>query len=164
MRLPILILILITIISCNNSSENVPKETAIHSSEDSTAIENVEKKDEAPIEVVTESKYQYDKEWEVFKKAVINKDIKGVSVFASSDAVDAEFLINVMDNEIFHQKLKETKYEDLTVNVTDSGVSIEFHAVETAIDEDGNEVGSAITIYFTEGEQFLELDYFVVAG
>lgn len=156
MRLYFSILLIIVSLSCKNTTEDQPKEKEIN---------KVEQEQKAVVErEEVESNYQYDKEWEVFKEAVINKDIKGVSAFASSDAVDAEFLITVMDNEILLQKLKNTKYEDLEVNETELGVSVEFHAIETTIDEDGNEIGSAITIFFTEGDQFLELDYFVVAG
>ncbi|MDG1477639.1 MAG: hypothetical protein P8Q14_10870 [Vicingaceae bacterium] len=156
MRLIFFTILLLAIFSCNNTTKDQSTENDIKK------IEKV--KDLANKEVETESKYQYDKEWEVFKEAVINKDIKGVAAFASSDAIDAEFLITVMDNEILLQKLRETKYEDLKVNETEQGVSLEFYAIETTIDEDGNEVGSAISIFFTEGDQFLELDYFVVAG
>jgi len=164
MRLYMLIILLMTMVSCENSTKEQTSVAVIDQTESNVAIAIVE--DEPEKEFVApeiESRYQYDKEWEVFKEAILNKDIKGVSAFASSDAIDAEALIMVMDNEVFLQKLKETKYEDLVVNETDVGISIEFHAIETAIDADGNEVGSAITIFFTEGEQFLELDYFFAA-
>jgi hypothetical protein len=163
MRFYILLLLLITIVSCENTAIEQSPETV--QSENSSKVKIVEEVPELEfIEPEIESSYHYDDEWEVFKEAIINKDIKGVSAFASSDVIDAEALIMVMDNEIFLKKLKETKYKDLEVNETELGISIEFHAIETAIDENGNEVGSAVTIFFTEGERFLELDYFVAAG
>jgi len=165
MRLIFFTILLLAIFSCNNTTKDQSTENDIKKIEKVKDLANKEvEKEIVPEKVEKESKYQYDKEWDIFKEAVINKDIKGVAAFASSDAIDAEFLITVMDNEILLQKLRETKYENLKVNETELGVSLEFYAIETAIDEDGNEVGSAISIFFTEGDQFLELDYFVVAG
>lgn len=165
MRLFIWMLLLMAIVSCKSTVEEKSSEIEIAQLEIGPEATTIEKEDVVEMETPEiESKYQYDKEWEVFKEAILNKDIKGVAAFASSDAVDAEALIVVMDNEVLLQKLRETKYEDLTVNTTDLGVSIEFHAIESTVDEEGNEIGSAITIFFTEGEQFLELDYFVAAG
>jgi hypothetical protein len=165
MKLFIWMLLLMVIVSCKSTVEEKSSEVEIVQLEISPEATTLEKEVVAEKEAPEiESKYQYDKEWEVFKEAILNKDVKGVAAFASSDAVDAEALIMVMDNEILLQKLRETKYDDLTVSTTDLGASIEFHAIESIIDEEGNEIGSAITIFFTEGEQFLELDYFVAAG
>tara|TARA_B110000091_G_C13672456_1_gene414330 strand:- start:189 stop:683 length:495 start_codon:yes stop_codon:yes gene_type:complete len=164
MRFYILLGLLITIVSCENSAIEEPSEIGINLTVSNADIVIVENEEKDLVETELESRYKYDKEWEVFKEALLNKDIKGVSAFASSDAIDAEALIIVMDNEMFLQKLRETKYEDLEVNDTKLGVSIEFHVIEAGMDSDGNEVGSAITIFFTEGEQFLELDYFIATG
>ncbi len=119
-----------------------------------------------PTEVLTEEAKpinSYEKEWETFKKAVLTKDIKGISAFASSDAVDAEALLEALSGENFLDTLKETSFNDLTVTKSEQGESLEFHAEVTGTDDEGNEVGSGVTIYFSKGKH-LELDYFIAAG
>jgi len=110
---------MIVLASCGAEDQNVVVEKGEVLQE--TVIVKNEAEEVVEDEMI-ESRYQYDKEWEVFKEAIINKDIKGVSAFASSDAID------------------------------------------DTVDEDGEKGGSTIVISFTEGEQFLELDYFLFAG
>lgn len=111
------------------------------------------------------SRYQYDKEWDLLKEALLNKDKEGIAAFVkNTDEVDIDMLLMVMDNEPFMNQLKTTTFADLQVEDTDKGVQLSFHAEETGMDDEGNEVGSAITIYFIQGEPSLELVHFIAAG
>jgi hypothetical protein len=131
---------------------------------DPDSSEIVEIEDEAIIEEEEDDMAIYAKDWEKFKTAVANNDMKGVSAFASSDEVDAETLLMVLSVEPYISALAGTKFEDMKVNNLDEGRAFEFYAEETGVDDEGNEVGSSVTIYFTLGDNGLELDYFIAAG
>lgn len=106
----------------------------------------------------------YNQDWEVFKAAVINKDIKGVSAFASSDKVDSEFLVRAFQEPDFLDVLKETNYSDLTVELSD-GEEVRVYSCELkGTDQRGNKYESGLYMYFTQGESGLLLDNFIAAG
>ena len=111
-----------------------------------------------------ESKYHYDQDWERFKTAVINKDIKGMAAFASSDEIDSEALLNSLSDESFLKKLNSTTYDDLTTEEQGEFTFLVFSTEIKGTDEEGNEYESGISLYFTQGETSLLLDYYLIKG
>ncbi|MBL4705024.1 MAG: hypothetical protein JKY54_10910 [Flavobacteriales bacterium] len=112
----------------------------------------------------TESRYHYDEDWERFKTALINKDIPGVSAFASSDAIDAEMIVNAFTDSNFLKQLEAATYTDLVANTKGEEVILEFSASFSISDEEGNEYESALFLYFSQGETGLLLENFLAAG
>ncbi len=110
------------------------------------------------------SRYNYDQDFEVFKTAVINKDIKGVSAFASSDIVDAEFLVQAFEDPDFLADLKKATYDDLTVDTSGDEVLLVFSSSVEGSDDEGNEYESGVYLYFSQGETGLLLENFLAAG
>ena len=155
-------------ISCSESSSK--EEPGVKNSHvDSTVVESVIEKTEEievveEVDEVVESRYQYDKDWERFKEAVVAKDIRGVSAFASSDAIDAEILIDAFSDPEFLEMLKVATYEDLETNTDGPEVLLVFSAAVSGSDEEGNEYESGLYLYFSQGEQSLMLENFLAAG
>lgn len=110
-----------------------------------------------------QSRYTYDKDWERFKEAVINKDLQGIGAFAGSDAIDAQIIIDLFSDSDFLNQLKAAAYEDLKVNTEGEEVVLEFSATVSGVDEDGNEYESGVYLYFSQAESLL-LDYVLAAG
>ena len=93
--------------SVNTESEEVTTEE--------TSAEEVEQK-EVMEETVTEepeivSKYQYDKDWEIIKEAILNQDIPGLGAWAGSDAFDAEMFMMMAQEEWVIEALNQTSYD-----------------------------------------------------
>ena len=129
----------------------------------------IEQTDSENPETITEdeaisSRYHYDEDWEVFKTAVINKDIKGVSAFASSDNIDAEILIDAFKDPDFLAALKKATYDDLEVDSSGDDVFLVFSCAIEGSDEEGNVYESGLYLYFTQGETGLLLENFLAAG
>ena len=111
-----------------------------------------------------QSRYAYDQDWEAIKTAILNKDLKGVAAFSGSDAVDAEMLIMFFEESKLAEQLKASTYDDLTVDTQGEEVTLQFTAHETGVNDEGHEVGSAITIVLIQGEPNLEIVNVLAAG
>lgn len=109
-------------------------------------------------------RYNYDVDFEVFKKAVIAKDIKGVSAFAGSDEIDAEALIQLFEDPDFLADLKKATYDDLTVDDSGDEVLLVFSSSVSGSDDEGNEFESGVYLYFSQGDPSLLLENFMAAG
>ena len=124
--------------------------------------------DALPTELETEekaaSRYHYDEDFEVFKTAVINKDIRGVSAFASSDNIDAEIIIEAFSDPDFLKQLTAATYHDLTTDTSGDDVLLVFSASMEGDDGEGNIFESGLYIYFSQGETSLLLENFLTAG
>jgi len=143
-------------------TEVVPTENKV---ENSVATEGKEKIVETTESIdVVDSKYNYDKDWEIFKEAVLNKDISGIGAFAGSDAVDAEEVLLYLSSDYALNVLKKTTYSDLKTVDENGEIYLEFSVIETGTDEDGNEIGSSVKLYFSQGDPSLVLEYYLVAG
>jgi hypothetical protein len=117
------------------------------------------------LDEAVESKYAYDADFEVFKQAVKNKDIQGVSAFASSDAIDAEEVLMYFEDPVFLDKLMAMTYDDLTVTDEEGVISLVCSVNVTGdAGEDGELFESAVILYFTQGDSSLELDMVMTAG
>ena len=105
----------------------------------------------------------YDFDFERFKDAVKNKDIRGISAFASSDAVDAEEVLGFFNDEDFYNKLMEMTYADLYEQDNDGMVQL-VCSVNVSGEFEGEIYESAVVLYFSKGETSLMLDTYMVAG
>lgn len=110
------------------------------------------------------SRYHYDEDFEVFKTAVINKDIKGVSAFASSDNIDAESIIQGFSDPDFLAVMKASTWEDLEVDTSGEEVLLVLSCMVEGKDDEGNTWESGLFLYFSQGEPSLLLENFFAAG
>lgn len=118
----------------------------------------------AEMEEEISSRYHYDEDFEVFKTAVINKDIKGVSAFASSDMIDAEVIIEAFSDPVFLKQLKAGTYNDLTTDTSGKEVFLVFTATVQGDAGNGEVFESGLYLYFSQGETSLLLENFFAAG
>lgn len=108
--------------------------------------------------------YDYEADWERFKKAVFNEDIQGISSFANNDGIDAESLLMTLKADFVLDALKNTSWDDLETQITEEGdVYIVFTASVTE-EHEGDTYESAIMLYFVQGDPNLELEYYIAAG
>lgn len=141
--------ILLSVFSCKNDPTNIEK-----------ASSNIAEVDTMQTEEI-ESKYHYDKDWKRFKAAVLSEDIKGIASFASSDNIDSEALLQSLSEEDILKKLASTTYHDLTTEEQGEFTLLVFSTKTTKVDEEGNEYESGISLYFSQGELSLLLDYYI---
>lgn len=167
--LPLLLISFITLNSCSDTpevAENAPKE---ESTKEQTETDSIPENDETEApesnpENEISSRYHYDQDWEVFKTAVINKDVKGVQAFAGSDEVDAVAVIEGFSDPDFLAMLKKSTYDDLEVDTNGDEVLLVFSAVFMGDDGEGNIFESGLYLYFSQGEMGLVLENFLAAG
>jgi hypothetical protein len=126
-------------------------------------IEQTIDEEEPAVEEVVETQSIYEQGFDTFKEAIKNKDIQGVSAFASSDAIDAEEVLMYFGDQEFMDKLMSMTYADLRTEESDAGQSM-VCSVNVSGETDGEVFESAIVLYFTEGESSLELDMVMAAG
>lgn len=156
----------VSLFSCSEAST----ETNLDSDSEETTSEieqdqpELTSEDEVISEVEDEAPVQYDASWESFKTAVVNKDIKGVSAFASSDKIDAEFVVQAFSDPEFLALLKKAKYEDLEIDNSSEEEILKFSGYLETSDDEGNIYESGLYLYFTKGETGLLLEDFQAAG
>ncbi len=156
----VLLLSIVALLSCNNDVPVTDKTTpTVLTTIDSTTIGS---KTIQPEEV--ESRYHFDQDWEIFKTAVLTKDIKGVAAFAGSDEIDSEALLQSLSDPDILKKLESTTYSELTSETQGEFIYLVFSAEISGSDGDGNEYESGIYLYFSQGETSLILDYYLAAG
>lgn len=136
------------------ADEVIAEESLINEAEVATPVNNNE----------IASKYNYDKDWELIKEAILSKDIPGVGNWAASDEVDAEYLIQGASESFVIEALKKTSYKDLKVDSSGDEVYLVFYAEELDKDEEGNEVGTSFSIYLKQGDPSLLVAYYIAAG
>lgn len=141
-------------VSCGGDSEAKNTETQV-------APVDTPQKTEAKEEIV--SRYNYDKDWEIIKTAIIKKDIEGIKDWLNPE-VDAENFIETCQSDFFLKAIKKAKYEDLKVVEKDGETFLVFSASETGVAEDGQEIGSAIEINMLQGEPSLKIESMNAAG
>lgn len=112
-----------------------------------------------------QSRYAYDQDWENIKEAILNKDVKGLSAYAASDAVDAQLIIDSFHaDRDFLDQLKKASYKDLRTEDDGDRILLVFSAEVAGSDEEGNEYESGLYLYFNQGDPSLELVNFLAAG
>lgn len=154
-----------------SSCSEEPQESAPSNQEQTNETETsnstspkVEEDDNVNQDSEISSRYHYDEDWEVFKTAVINKDIKGVAAFASSDNIDAEIIVEAFSDPDFLSVLKNASYDDLEVDTSGEEVMLVFSCAVEGDDGEGNIFESGLYLYFTQGETGLLLENFLAAG
>jgi len=153
------------VVSCGEKQDTkVIEDAKDEITESVVEVVEVEEVIDPVIEEVVESKYHYDQDWEIFKTAIINSDLQGISAYASSDAVDAQVVIDAFADPDFMAQLKAATYDDLSTNDTEFGVELVFSASVSGSDDEGNEYESGLELHFTQGELNLEFDYIMFAG
>ena len=120
--------------------------------------------EEPPKEGLRSSRYHYDEDFEVFKIAVINKDIQAVSAFATSDVIDAEMLIEAFNDPDFLTLLKAATYDDLTTDTNGEEILLVFSATIQGDAGNGEVFESGLYLYFSHGDNGLMLENFLAAG
>lgn len=130
---------------------------------DDATSEN-EEVDPKSVEEEIQSKYAYDQDWEMIKEAIINQDIPGLGAWAGSDAFDSELFIGMAQEDWVMEALKNTTYDDLLVEDMEDGVYLVFYAEITGVDDEGTEYGSSISLYMSQGDPSLLVEYFIAAG
>ncbi|CAG5076274.1 hypothetical protein [Parvicella tangerina] len=160
-----ILLLTIALSSCSESEERTEGSMET-SSEDEVENSDVtpETNDTEPVEEEIQSKYAYDQDWEMIKEAIINQDISGLGAWAGNDAFDAELFIEMAQEDWVLDALKNTSYDDLEVEEMDSGVFLVFYADITGVDAEGDEYGSSMTLYMSQGDPNLMVEYFIAAG
>ena len=167
-----LILPLFLMLSCAaDTEESSVTETAEENHTEITENDNFtestnnesEMNDEIDNELI-ESRYHYDQDWEIFKEAIIAKDIKTVNAFSNTNKIDTELLIQTFEDVDFLKQLKVASYEDLETDLEGPEVRLVFSASVAGSDEDGNEYESGIYLYFLQGENNLILEEVLMAG
>jgi len=155
----------IGMVSCGGDEEVTPTNDKAEMI-DSAIVESVKVIDppEEHIDKIIESRFHYDEDWDRFKEAVISKNIQGVSAFASSDAIDAELLVDAFSDSDFLEQLRVATYDDLTTDIEGEEVLLVFSATMSGSDEEGNEYESGVYLYFSQGENSLLLENFLAAG
>ena len=158
-----------SLFSCSEATdETLPVDTEEVSTD--TEVEEEPDQDQSESTETTEesdeisSRYNYDQDWEIFKTAVINEDIKGVSAFASSDEIDAEMLVEAFQDPDFLSALKKATYEDLTVETSGDEELLVFSCAIEGSDDEGNTYESGLYLYFSQGDPSLLLENFLAAG
>ena len=167
--LPLLLISFIVLNSCSDASEateKAEKKESVTEQEESSPIPEIDEVEtpESNTENEISSRYHYDEDWEAFKTAVINKDVKAVQAFAGSDNVDALPIIEAFSDPDFLVILKKSTYDDLLANTDGYEVLLVFSAEFESDDEEGNIFESGLYLYFSQGEMGLALENFLAAG
>ncbi|MDG1330978.1 MAG: hypothetical protein P8P74_01505 [Crocinitomicaceae bacterium] len=151
----------------SDSTDTVEENQSEATADSETETETTESEDTSEPEEGDEisSRYNYDQDFEIFKTAVINKDIKGVSAFASSDMIDAEMLVDAFQDPDFLAMLKKATYDDLTEDTTSGDeVLLVLSCMVEGSDDEGNTFESGLYLYFSQGDPSLLLENFIAAG
>lgn len=147
----------LTLVACGASGE---------SDQDSKPTsENSEHEAQSGSDEEVQSRYQYDVEWEAFKKAVVDQDAETIKGFMQpEDLMDPNDLILSLQDPMILDQMNATSYEELTDSEFNGNYAKEFSVNMEYTDEDGNTYESAVFLYFEEGLDGLRLVNVLMAG
>ena len=128
-----------------------------------TEIEKPKTVEPAEKEAV-QSKYNYDKDWEIIKTQIVAKNQSEVSDWIRGSKLSAEDVLMIFSDPNVLKALKNTSYKDLKTETIDGEVYLKFYYEETAINEDGDEVGMSVTMYMFQGDPNFQIDDILAAG
>lgn len=148
----------------NDIKEHAEKEIAVAKEAEKESTKEVETIVEETKGDEIQSRYAYDKDWEIIKSAILNKDAAKIQDWIVGDKVNSEDIIMLFSEKQVLDHLKNTSYKDLVPSEQEGEVMLEYAYQETAIDEDGNEVGMAIFIYLEQGDPNLGIRLLLAAG
>jgi hypothetical protein len=140
----------VALASCNETKTNTNTENEVEV-----------KTTEPEIEVLS---VNYEQDWELFKEAIIAKDIQKVAAYFESDNLDAEQVIFSFHEDYVLPKFKSSTLNDLKTENIEGLEYLVFYAEITGLDDEGYEVGSSYSFYFSKGEKGLQLVYYIAAG
>lgn len=141
-----------------------------HTEMNSDSVEKMTKEianSDTLIEIVEESEEEinkYEVDFENYKLALEENDTSLLYKYNESDETDIETLLMLFSDSFFMDALKNTKYNELIKVNRDEQELLEFSVQQTEYDEDGNEVGAAVFLYFIESENKLLLHSYLAAG
>ena len=158
----IILLSAISFISCGAPTEKEVQEKGPVTKDSTTISETPVAIDESTNEI--NSKYNYDKDWEIIKKLILDKDFQELAAWARADEFDAEMFIEMAQEEFVQKALKNTNYKDLRVEEMNGEMYLVFNSSISETDEEGNEYGSGLSLYIYQGDPSLMLEYFIAAG
>ena len=153
MKLLVFHILILSLLSCGTEEPVAEKKIILNI--DTSSSNSIQPEEEV------KSRYHYDQDWELFKSAVLTKDIKGMAAFASSDEIDSECLLQVLSDSEILKKLNSTTYKDLAIETKGEFTYLVFSMETLYDDEEGNKYESGVYLYFTQGESNLLLDYYL---
>jgi len=108
----------------------------------------------------------YAGDWEKFKMAVINKDVKAVSAYIGNEekGVDIDMMLEAFADPDFQKQLKDASFEDLELEQEGDMNLWVFSSLIEGDDGEGNTFESGLYLYFTEQDHGLMLEDFLAAG
>lgn len=151
---------IIVLISCSNDN-------SIVNSEIKEEITNEVINSDTLIEVIEESEEEINKykvDFENYKLALEENDTSFLYRYNESDETDIETLLMLFSDPFFMDALKNTEYKELTKVKRDEQELLEFSVQQIDYDEEGNEVGAAVFLYFKESKNKLLLHSYLAAG
>ncbi|MCB1175816.1 MAG: hypothetical protein KDK39_19735 [Leptospiraceae bacterium] len=120
---------------------------------------------QVPVTPAAESRYAYDQDWENIKAAIVQKDVRALAAYASSDSLDAEEIIQAFHADAdFLQAMQQSAYKDLKTETDDGSVRLVFAALLRGADDEGNIYESGLFLYMIQGDNHLEIVSFLAAG
>lgn len=130
-----------------------------------TFASNQEKEVQQENKEVTSQRYQYDKDWENIKKAIIEGDEKELQNWISGDGLSANDVIFMfkMDKEALNA-LKKTSYKELESTEMEGETLLEFSFSQSGKDDEGNTYESALFLYLKQGDPNLTVHNILAAG
>lgn len=115
-------------------------------------------------EEIPAQRFDYEADFEAFKEAIVKKDKEMLDFMNQAEGTDADMLLLYFEDPAFLNKLKKTKYSDLTLSDYNGTPVQEFSVSVSGKDEEGNEYESGIFLYFEETGSGLRLVNVLAAG
>lgn len=153
--------------SCSESADTTEdfdvQETISQGDSDISSEAPVETENQTTEEVQTPD---YAGDWEKFKTAVINQDLKAVSAFIGDNekGVDINMMLEAFADPDFQKQLKDASFEDLEMEQEGDMNLWVFSSLVEGDDGEGNTFESGLYLYLTEQDHGLMLEDFLAAG
>lgn len=109
-------------------------------------------------------RFDYEADFDAFKEAVIDKDKETIDFMNQAEGTDADLILLYFEDPELMAQLKNANYEDLEVGDFNGVVALILKAYVTGEDEEGNETGSGVSLFFEESGSGLKLIYVFAAG
>jgi hypothetical protein len=168
------------VISCGSESTDKTSESASADIE-TAAVDKTESTDKKVEEVKVEemenevldpppteeiiSRYNYDIDFDLIKKAILDKEVESLKEFCTGNEVKADDVITIFSDTEFNKLLTDATYESLSTLENEQGeIELVFSGLSSFTDEEGNVYESGVYLYFKQGDLNLELVRMLAAG
>jgi hypothetical protein len=148
----------------NDIKEHAEKEIAEAKEAEKEATKEVETLVEETKGDEIQSRYAYDKDWELIKKAIEAKNKSEITDWIHGTRVSAEDITMIFGDPDVLKALKNTKYEDLKPVENEGVVYLMFYYEQTATNDEGDEMGMSISMYMNQGDPNFQIEYVIAAG